>query len=120
MMKKTLPLNYMTFEDVLKDPSLSSFHEVVHFLEEKKDTILFPEKFMATLKDILARKIRRILSETPDMPLIKVVITSLTGVNENIEPEMLLEITAFIIKEWEGLTVSKQEKVSEFQFAIIS
>lgn len=105
----------MSFEEVLQDPSLSRFHEVIHFLEKNKNKILFPKKFMMSLKHIMKQKLIRLHRETPNMPLIKVLITSLTGVNENIEPEMLLEITAFIIKEWEDLTVSKPQEVSELQ-----
>lgn len=105
----------MSFEEVLQDPSLSRFHEMIHFMRANKDKIFFPKKFMMSLKHIMEQKLIGIHRETPDMPLIKVLITSLTGVNENIEPEMLLEITTFIIKEWEGLIVAKQQEISELQ-----
>jgi hypothetical protein len=109
MMKKALPPDYMTFEEALQDPSMSEFHEVIHFLEKNKNTILFPTKFMMSMKDSVIRKLRKLHAETPDMAFLNVVITTLTGRNENMTPDMILEITDFIIKEWQNL----QQKASE-------
>lgn len=117
MMKKTLPPDYMTFEEALQDPSMSEFHEVIHFLEKNKNTILFPTKFMMSMKDSVIRKLRKLYAETPDMAFLNVVITTLTGRNENMTPEMILEITDFIIKEWQNLQQKAIEKVPVKMYA---
>lgn len=117
MMKKTLPPDYMTFEDALQDPSMSEFHEVIHFLEKNKNTILFPTKFMMSMKDSVIQELRKLYAETPDMSFLNVVITTLTGRNENMTPEMILEITDFIIKEWQNLQQKAIEKVPVKMYA---
>ncbi len=117
MIDKTIKSNHMSFEEALGDPSLSHFHEVIHFLEKNKDTILFPKKFMSGLKSILSMKIRRILKEQPDLQAspLKLLIETLIGVNEKLPPEMIIEITAHIIKEWETLTVSTKQATEELE-----
>ena len=103
----------MTFQEALQDPSLSHLHDAIRFLQENEDTILMPKKFMSSLKSILSLKVRRILTENPEMHTssLKLLIAALTGVNEKIPPEMVLEITAHIIKEWETLTTyAKKEQ----------
>ena len=100
----------MTYEEALNDPSLAHFHDAILFLKENKDTIFFPKKFMAGLKYIVAQDIRETLHDNPDMPPLKLLLTTLTGVNEKIPPEMVLEITAHIMKEWESLTAAAKKE----------
>ena len=52
------------------------------------------------------------MKENPDMHTssLKLLIATLTGVNEKIPPEMVLKITAHIIKEWETLTTSAKKE----------
>lgn len=109
--------DFMTFEEALQDPSLSHYHEIIHFLEEDEDAILFPKKFMMSLKHIIEIDIRKLYKESPSMPLLRVVLTSLEGVNENMTTEMILEITAHILKEWASLKEMTAQKASELQLA---
>lgn len=106
-----------TFEEALQDPSLSHFHEVIRFLEANGDKILFPTKFMMSMKDSVIRKLRKLHAETPDMAFLNVVITTLTGRNENMTPEMILEITDFIMKEWQNLQQKASEKAPVKMYA---
>ena len=61
----------------------------------------------------MARKVVKMVREEPEMPLLKVVIASLDGLNENLPAEMITEITDFIIQERQRLSLSKQENVIE-------
>ena len=40
----------LSFEEALQDPTLAPLHEVIHFLEENEDKILFPKKYMTSCK----------------------------------------------------------------------
>ena len=53
------------------------------------------------------------MREEANMPLLKVVIASLDGLNENLPAEMIREITDFIIQERQRLSLPKQENVVE-------
>ncbi len=108
--------DYMTFEEALQDPSLTHYHEVIHFLEENKDTILFPEKYMMSLKLTVDLSLRQLFEEAPNMPLLKVLINTFDGMNDKLPLEMILEITTHILKEWEKLSVSTQ-KTEQLQAA---
>ena len=107
----------LTIEEVMQDKSLSGLLEAARFLEKNKDKIIFPKKYMMSLKHWVEEKVYRIYLNTPDMPLLKVVIVGLDGLYEKLPPEMILEITDFIMKEWQSLVVPNQEKVSELQLA---
>ena len=105
--------NIITREEVMQNSAMSGMREAVLFLEKNKETIFFPKKYMGALKNVVARKVVRIVREEPEMPLLSVVIASLDGLNENLSAEMISEITNFIIQEWQGLSLSKQENVVE-------
>ena len=113
-MKKNTSSAHMTFEDALQDPTMAHFHEAIHFLEENENKILFPKKYMAGLRSIVERDVKDLFEQSPSTPPIQVVRTMLEGMNENLPSEMILEITAFILKEWISLTTSPQT-VGELQ-----
>ena len=104
----------MTFEEALQDPSLTLIHEAIHFLEANEGKILFPVKYMGGLKHLVGQSLRRLYRQNPTMPIRAVVVESLSGLNDQLTADMVLEITAFIIKEWENLTTSPQT-VGELQ-----
>jgi hypothetical protein len=82
---------------------LAMYREAAEFLEKNKDTILMPQKFMADLKLILIKDLKKLHQDHPEMPLLKVIFTVLTGVNDKISAKMILEIVPFIIEEWQSL-----------------
>ena len=86
---------------------------------EKKDDLIFhiPKKYLGGIKYTTGLRLDRLHAENPDMPLVNVVITLLTGLNEKLPPEMILEITTFIIEVWQELSVPKSQKVGELQLA---
>ena len=108
---------YLTLDEIMRDDSLSELRAVALFLDTNKDKILFPEKFMGSLKNILSREMNELFDKSPDMPLVNVVTAMLTGMNEKMSPQMILEITDFIINKWQNLSVPKQQKVEELQLA---
>ncbi len=107
----------MTFEEALQDPSLTHYHEVIHFLEENEDKILFPKKYMMSLKQTVDLSLRELFQEAPDMPHLKVLTTTFDGMNDKLPPEMILEITAYILKEWDNLSVTAPKIKGERQHA---
>ena len=101
MMKNNL-LNIK--EDVSDETSSPNLLEGLHFLEQKGDKIIFPKKYMASLKSLVSQDIKRLKVENPEMPIQKVIVTILNGLNEKLPSGILLEITEFAIKKWENPT----------------
>ena len=110
---KKATANIITREEVMQNSTMSGLREAILFLEKNKETIFFPKKYMGALKNVVARKVVKMVREEPEMPLLKVVIASLDGLNENLPAEMITEITDFIIQERQRLSLSKQENVIE-------
>ena len=110
---KKATANIITREEVMQNSTMSGLREAILFLEKNKETIFFPKKYMGALKNVVARKVVKMVREQPEMPLLKVVIASLEGLNENLPAEMITEITDFIIQERQRLSLSKQENVIE-------
>ena len=106
---------YLTLDEIMRDDSLSELRAVALFLDANKDKILFPEKFMGSLKNIVSREINELFDKSPDTPLVNVVTAMLTGMNEKMSPQMILEITDFIINKWQNLSAPKLRKVGELE-----
>ena len=53
--------NFITREEALQNNASSGLREAILFLEKNKDTIFFPKKYMEALKNVVARKVVRIL-----------------------------------------------------------
>ena len=105
----------LSFEEALQDPTLAHLHEVIHFLEDNEDKILFPKKYMTGLKSLVSRDIKSLFIENPNRTISKVVVTILDSLNDKLPSEMVLEITSFIIKKWENLSASSLNKTSVLQ-----
>ena len=91
-------------ENVLNETSSPNLLAGIRFLEQKGDKIIFPKKYMACLKSLVSQDIKRLKIENPEMPIQKVIITILNGLNEKLPSDMLLEITEFAVKKWENPT----------------
>lgn len=105
----------LTFEEILADASLERYHKAVHFFKENENTIIFPDKFMVSLKSIVRRDLQKLAVEKPYLSLSKVVATMLEGMNENMTADMVKEITAFILDKWENratLNVLTQQELA--------
>ncbi len=105
----------LTFEEILTDPSLERYHKAAQFFKENENTILFPDKFMASLKSIVRRDLQKLAVEKPHLSLSKVVATMLEGMNENMTADMVKDITAFILDKWENraaLTILAKQQLA--------
>lgn len=94
-----------TFEEALQNPAHQELWEVIHFLEEHEDDILFPDKFLASHKDAILQKIQCLHEETPAISLKDALLELLKGIPENVPAEMLIELTRFAIEQWEARKV---------------
>ena len=90
-----------SIRQALTDPKYADFAAELMMLEENQDKIFYQSKYLAAQKDYLSEKIERIRKTQPRLPLKDVLSILLKGVPENLSSEMLLEITRFIISEWE-------------------
>ena len=91
----------ISFSETLSNPSYEHLWEVVHFLENARDEELFPEKYMAAQQWLIARKVKALYLENPQMPLNKVVISVLSGIPDSTSAHVLLELTHLTINLWE-------------------
>lgn len=102
-MKMTESITHsLTFEDILADASLERYHKAAQFFKENDNKIIFPDKFMASLKSIVRRDLQNLYAEQPHLPLSKVVAVLLEGMNDNMSADMIKDITAFILDKWEN------------------
>jgi hypothetical protein len=89
------------------------------FQKKRKDAILLPEKYMATLRIVVAQDVHKIHEQTPEKPLTKVVSTILEGLNEKISADMVLEIVPFIVEKWQAKTEQAATKEADLATARI-
>ena len=105
----------MPFDEIMQNSELTHLHEIVSFLENNEDINLFPEKYNAALKQTISRKTDSLFSDNPSTPIKKVITIILESLPDSLNSDILLEMTAFIIDEWNDLTHSLQKSQNEFQ-----
>lgn len=106
----------LTHEEILANPELSQFHDVVRFLQKRGNRPLFPEKFEMSMKRLVSRTIDMLFDETPTMPLTKVVAAVMNKLPDNVPPPLLLKMTQIAIEKWDSLShdsVMEQEEKKE-------
>lgn len=91
----------ISFDETLREPAYEHLRDVAIFLDEARDEELFQEKYLAAQEGIIARKVKSLHLESPQMPLNKVVATILSDVAESTSPDMLLALTRMAIEVWE-------------------
>lgn len=94
--------NSTTFKDALQDPAHQDMWEVIQFLEDHEADILFPEKFLASHKDIILHKIQCLNKQTPGLSLKDALFQILKDIPETVPAKMLIELTRFAIEQWEA------------------
>jgi hypothetical protein len=99
---KKATMSEKSIRQALTDPKYADFATELMMLEENQDKIFYQSKYLAAQKDYLFEKIERIRKTQPRLPLKDVLSVLLKGVPENVSSNMLLEITRFIITEWEN------------------
>ena len=92
----------ISFSETLNEPAYEHLREVALFLEHAQDEELFPEKYMAAQQGLIARKVKALYLENPQMPLNKVVINVLSGIPDSTSARVLLELTRLTINLWEN------------------
>ncbi|MEK7255989.1 MAG: hypothetical protein AAB316_14655 [Bacteroidota bacterium] len=100
----------LTTEEILKKYGgrLMSPEEAARAKSSSKQIIL-SKKYRNGLKSVVGIHLYKLHLTHPDMPLSLVIATMLQDINPELPAEVLLEITAFIIEEWEKI---KQEDPS--------
>ena len=94
-------------ENILKDSSLSYLHDVIHFLENTPDELLFPRKYKTALKHTVSQKVAFIFNENSTLPVNKMVADVIACLPESLSSKLILEMTSFAIKEWEAMCYPK-------------
>ena len=103
--------NYSSVDNILKDKSLSHLHEMIHFLENTPDELLFPRKYKTALKHSVSQKVAFIFKENPSLPVSKMVADIIASLPEPLSSKLILEMTSFAIKEWEAISYLKSNKL---------
>jgi hypothetical protein len=93
-----------SFEEVLQDPSLSRFHELVNYLNNTPNKDVFPKKYEASIQNLVNQKVQTLFVEYPHLPS-EFMLSRLTRyLPEDLSPKLLLKMTKFATKKWEKLT----------------
>ena len=99
--KKYIPL---TFDEVLQDPSLSRFHELINYLEKTPNKEILPKKYEMSIQDLTTRKVQSLFDENPNMPLKNVLALVMDYLPDDLSAKLLLKMTQIAIKKWEKLS----------------
>jgi hypothetical protein len=91
----------ITFDEVLQKPELSHLHEVIHFLNGKKEESLFPRKRDEAIKHVVNQKINTILEGQPNIPLKQVMSLVLDTLPNDLSSATLLSLTKLVIDKYE-------------------
>lgn len=75
------------------------------FTKKKKNAPVFPKKYYASLKSVQRMSLKETFNQNPETPLAKVVAQEIGNLPDFIPAEKIIEITAFIIKTWQELSV---------------
>ena len=94
----------LTYQEILDNPELSQFHDVVRFLQKRGNKKLFPEKFEMSMKRLVVRTADTLFDETPTLPLNKVIATIMDKLPDDVPPPLLLKMAQVAIEKWESLT----------------
>ncbi len=110
----------LTYEEVLENPELSQFHDVVRFLQKRGNCPLFPEKHEKSMKNLAFDRTYTLFKENPQLPLNKVIATIMDKLPDDVPPPLLLKMTQVAIEKWENLTQNAaMEKVTKEELVAI-
>jgi hypothetical protein len=103
-----------TIEEALKDSTHARFHEVLRFVQNKPSSELMPKKHELILTDLVEMKAQKLHTETPNLPMKKVITTIFESLTDDIPTPLVLKLTQKIIDVWENcsLTIQNDEAVA--------
>ena len=94
----------LTYEEILENPELSQFHDVVRFLQKKGDQKIFPKKYEKSMENLAFDRTYTLFKENPRLPLNKVIVCIMDKLPDDVPPPLLLKMTQIAIEKWESLT----------------
>jgi hypothetical protein len=103
-----------TIEEALKDPAHARFHEVLRYVQNKPSSELMPKKHELILTDLVEMKAKKLYTETPNLPMKKVITTIFESLTDDISAPLVLKLTQKIIDVWENcsLMIQKEKAVA--------
>lgn len=99
-----MDISQYTSEQIKQMPELAHLYEVVRFIEKNKNTILFPEKYQASMADMARVKTVEFFKAHPTMSLKEALVSILGSFTTDIPGFALVKMTEEIIKKWEKLS----------------
>jgi hypothetical protein len=106
----------LTHEEILANPELSQFHDVVRFLQKRGNRPLFPKKYEKSMENLAFDKAYVLFKENPQLPLNKVIAAIMDKLPNDVPPPLLLKMTQIAIERWDDLShnlVTEQEEKEE-------
>lgn len=105
----------ISFDEALKDPSMSHFHELIHYLEITPNKVIFSKKYELSIQDLTTRKTQALFDENPSMPLKNVLTIIIEYLPDDLAPKLLLKTTQLVVKKWEKLIakLDVERKISQ-------
>ena len=103
---KTQPLS---LENALKQPLLKGHEEALTAFFTRKDSVVFPRKHLAALKMDCHDRLRKVRSLSPNIAAKDALVEILKGISAKTPPDMLLQLTKYILSEWSKMEVNERE-----------
>jgi hypothetical protein len=114
-MKDTAKKKSMTYEEALKDSSLTEYHEAIRAISNKPFSQLFPKKHELSLIDVVGMNTIVLFKKSPYLPIKLVITTIFEPLTNDIPAPLMLKLTEKIIEQWESLSATAAQ---ETQIAI--
>jgi hypothetical protein len=112
-MKITEAYQPMTFDEALQNPSLSRFHEVIHYLQDTPNKDILPKKYEISMTDLAIEKTAKVFYTKPNMPFRSALTIILQDLPEDLSTALVLKITEKIIEKWENLSMNFKQQNKE-------
>jgi hypothetical protein len=94
-----------------EDPEYAQeLQNVYDYLKKTPFSKAFPNKYKATLKSRVSEKTYSLFLQNPEMSLKNVVSIVLNNLNDDLSPELLVEITQFIVGKWKHFSATEHLK----------
>ena len=107
-MKKDTSSKAMTFNQMLKDPSLEPWHEALRIIKNKPSKDIFPKKYEMGIIDVAMETMAELLDKNPNLSFKKALTGAIKNLPRDITDALFSKVLQKAIEEWAELSASAQ------------